>query len=322
MAAEPRVFVASSREAQRLAEAVQQNLRGAEVTVWNQDALQIGHVTVDELCRNLARSDFGVFVLDPDDIINIRGEEQLAARDNVILELGIFIGRLGKERSFIIRPQNLTMRLPTDLLGVITGEYDRDRSKREPAAALGAACTQIGDAIRRQHGIMTTGLNTTITDALETICRTMTAPITPEQASLRAFIFRKEGNELVCRHFWDPYESEEYIGTTRFRIDEETAAKVVVVRCFLDKAMRRPQEDATDQSPVEPLPKNFEGVKGNIKSSLTYVLAAPIRGEDDSIWGVVDFDASNDMGKKLLQERASSAVMLRLAKHLSPILAR
>jgi hypothetical protein len=73
---------------------------------------------------------------------------------------------------------------------------------------------------------------------------------------------------------------------------------------------------------VTPLPKNFEGAAGKVKSSLRYVLAAPIRCEDGSIWGVVDFDASNNVGKKLLQQPASRAVMLRLAKHLSVILAR
>jgi CAP12/Pycsar effector protein, TIR domain len=204
----PRVFVASSREAERLARAVQQNLNDAEVTVWTQ-AFQIGHVIVDELRRNLERSDFGVFIFAPTDVVNIRGQTQLAARDNVVLELGIFIGRLGKERSFIIQPQHVEMRLPTDLLGVITGQYDQDRAAREPAAALGVACTQISDAIKRQHTVMASELNTTMTEALQTICRIMSAPVTPEKASLRAFVFRQEGEELVCRHFWDPSESEE-----------------------------------------------------------------------------------------------------------------
>ena len=103
MPPDPRVFVASSSESKRLAQAVQQNLTNAEVTLWSQDALLVGHVIIDELTRNLERSDFGVFVLAPNDIVLSRGQSQPAARDNVIFELGMFIARLGKERSFIIR---------------------------------------------------------------------------------------------------------------------------------------------------------------------------------------------------------------------------
>src|ERR1700749_832885 len=147
----PRVFVASSGEAERLAQAIQQNLKGAEVTVWTQDAFRIGHNIIDELGRNLQRSDFGVFIFAPDDIVKIREQEQQTVRDNVLLELGMFIGRLGKERCFIIRPKGADMRLPTDLLGFITAKSDRERVVREPAAALGGACTQIADAIEYEY---------------------------------------------------------------------------------------------------------------------------------------------------------------------------
>lgn len=146
-----KIFVASSGEAERLAQAIQQNLRDAEVTLWTQHAFRIGHVIIDELNRNLQQSDFGVFLFAPNDVVMIRGQKQQAVRDNVVLELGMFIGRLGKERSFIVQPKGVNMRLPTDLLGVITGQYDQDRAEREPVAALGTACTQIADAIKRQH---------------------------------------------------------------------------------------------------------------------------------------------------------------------------
>lgn len=320
----PRVFVASSGEAERLAQAIQQNLKGAEVTLWTQDAFRIGQNIIDELSRNLQRSDFGVFIFAPDDIVMIRGQKQQTVRDNVVLELGMFIGRLGKERCFVIRPKGPDMRLPTDLLGFITARYDRERALREPAAALGEACIGIADAIKREHVNKSKELNVLITEALETICRLLGAPVTPEQATLRAFIFRKESDELVCRYYWDPYESAEEEGVTRFRIDKKTASRVVVVQCLLtNKAQRtRIKTDEIEGSTVEPLPKNFKGIKGRIKSTLKYVLAAPIRNEDGSIWGVVDFDASNYVGKKLLQkEETSNAIILRLARHLSTVLA-
>jgi len=147
----------------------------------------------------------------------------------------------------------------------------------------------------------------------------LSIPVTPEQASLRAFIFRHEGDELVCRHFWDPNPSEEKVGRTRFRIDEETASKVVVVRCFRDNATRRTPSKPKGGD-VAPLPKGFRGARGKINPDLKYILAAPILNEDGTTWGVVDFDASNDTGKALLQTQLSNSVMLRLTEYLSSVL--
>ena len=322
MRTEPRVFIASSLEAEPLAKAIQQNLTSAEVTLWSQDALRISHNVIDELIRNLQHFDFGVFVFAPDDIVTIRQRKQKAVRDNIVLELGMFIGRLGKERNFIVRPKGVDMRLPTDLLGIIAATYDRERATRDPAAALGGACTQIADAIKREHRNKSRQLGLLVTEALETICRLLGAPVTPEQASLRAFIFRKEGEELVCRYFWDPDYSEEQVGRTRFRIDEVTASKAVVVRCYLTNKPQRTEIDEIEGSSVSPLPKDFKGMKGKIKPTLEYVLAAPIRNEDDTIWGVVDFDASNRIGRRLLhKEKISNAIIRQLAKHLARYLA-
>src|SRR5439155_23812653 len=208
----PRVFVACSVEAERIAHAIQQNLTNVEVTLWTQDAFYVGESIIAGLHRNLQRFDFGIFVFAPDDQILIRGQKQQTVRDNVVLELGMFMGRLGKERTFIVQPNAVEMRLPTDLLGVVTAKYDRERARDEPVAALGPACSQIGDAIKRRQIRKNKELSTVVTDALETICRLMGAPVAPQRAGLRAFIFRRENNQLVCRYFWDPFESTEEVG--------------------------------------------------------------------------------------------------------------
>jgi hypothetical protein len=319
MSMRPRLFVASSKEAERLALAVQQNLEEyAEVTTWAQDVFRLGQNVIDELIRALRASEFGVFVFSPDDKITIRGRAQETVRDNVILELGMFIGRLGKERSFIIKPrQAAELRLPTDLLGVVTGQYDGSRLDN-PRAALGPVCGQIADAIQQQFKSRSMKLYKLVENSLETVCRAMSVPTTPEQASLRAFIFRKEDDELVCRYFWDPNPSDEEVGRTRFAIKREAAAKIVVVRCYLDNTMRRTEGSTEDQ--VRPLPAGFKEAKGNIKPDLRYVLAAPIRDRDDKIWGVVDFDASNENGKGRLQTECSNTVIMRLATQLSAVL--
>ena len=127
----PKVFVASSGEAVRLAQAIEQNLKIAEVRLWSTpDVLYPGSNLIDELNRILKHSDFGVFIFSGDDEVKIKGQRQQAVRDNVILELGMFMGHLGKERSFIVQPRGINLRLPTDLLGILTLNYDKDRAKR------------------------------------------------------------------------------------------------------------------------------------------------------------------------------------------------
>lgn len=153
----PRVFVGSSGEALDISYAVQGELaRDFEVTVWNQDVFRLSYDALDSLLQALDSSDAGVFVLRPDDVTESRGDSRPTARDNVIFELGMFIGRLGRDRAFILTPATAAVRLPSDLGGIITAPYDADRSDRQPRAAVGAACTQIRQTIRALQPRMVT----------------------------------------------------------------------------------------------------------------------------------------------------------------------
>ena len=68
--------------------------------------------------------DFGVIVFGPDDIVQSRGSEKVAPRDNVIFELGLLMGGFGRERTFIVKPKGLDIKIPSDLLGVTCLEID------------------------------------------------------------------------------------------------------------------------------------------------------------------------------------------------------
>ncbi len=144
-----RVFVGSSGEALDISYAVQEELnRDFEVTVWNQDVFRLSHDALDSLLQALDSSDAGVFVLKPDDVTESRGDASPSVRDNVIFELGMFIGRLGRDRTFMLMPTTPAVRLPSDLAGVITARYDAGRFDRQPRAAIGSACNQIRQAVR------------------------------------------------------------------------------------------------------------------------------------------------------------------------------
>jgi len=145
----PRIFLGSSGEAIDVCYAMQQELeRDFEVTVWSQDVFRLTHDALDSLLAALDSSDAGIFVLREDDLTESRGQSSPTVRDNVVFELGMFIGRLGRDRTFMLSPHGSDIRLPSDLTGITTALYDADRFDREPRAAVGPACTQIRQLLR------------------------------------------------------------------------------------------------------------------------------------------------------------------------------
>ena len=149
-----RVFIGSSTESLSVARAVQLELDyWAETTIWSQGVFTPSSNTLDSLMGASGDYDFGVFIFTADDILRIRQQEFSTARDNVVFELGLFIGRLGKERTFIILPRGIKdFHLPTDLLGLTYVTFDSNRIDRNLQAALGAPCTQIRNAMEKLGG--------------------------------------------------------------------------------------------------------------------------------------------------------------------------
>jgi hypothetical protein len=144
----PKIFIGSSKENLETAYAIQEHLEyDSEPTVWTDDIFNLSECILNSLIDKLQNFDFGVFVFSPDDTSIIRNQERQIVRDNIIFELGLFIGHLGKERSFIISPRSVDgFHLPTDLLGINHANYDSQR--KEVKAALGPACNKIRKAMK------------------------------------------------------------------------------------------------------------------------------------------------------------------------------
>jgi hypothetical protein len=53
------------------------------------------------------------------------------------------MGALGRTRTFVVKPRGADIRMPSDLFGLITVEYDAEWAGREPQPALGSAATRI-----------------------------------------------------------------------------------------------------------------------------------------------------------------------------------
>jgi hypothetical protein len=172
----PSVFVASAREHVGLARAIKANLdRDGEVTLWEEGIFRLSSNAMESLQARLDHTDYGVFVCTPVDETTVRGATVQTARDNVILELGLVIGRLGRRRAFVVVPEGSGIHLPTDLLGTTPATYCPDWAQRAPREALGAACDQIrqamlahgvGDVWRTPHGFR---LDVSATQAIEIV---------------------------------------------------------------------------------------------------------------------------------------------------------
>ena len=144
----PTLFIGSSSEKLDYAYALQSQLTSsADVTLWNQGFFALNSSYLESLIEGLHNSDFGVFVFAPDDILKLRDESLASVRDNVLFELGLFMGKLGRKRAFFILPEDQDrLRLPSDLLGISTATFDAKQSNIE--AALGPACFRIRQAIK------------------------------------------------------------------------------------------------------------------------------------------------------------------------------
>lgn len=149
MERKPRIFIASASESLDVADALNVNLDyDAEVTVWKH-GFMLSLNTIDSLVEMAETVDFSIFIFTPDDVANIRNEEMAVARDNVVFELGLFTGTLGKERCFIVKPRGKELHLPTDLLGLTPTDYDGDRSDGNLEAAVNPSCALIKKAVSR-----------------------------------------------------------------------------------------------------------------------------------------------------------------------------
>jgi hypothetical protein len=147
----PRIFIGSSSEHTLIAATIQEELdNDAKVTIWTQDIFKPGNNIIDDLNEALSQSDFGLFVFTPDDIINIKGETKQATRDNVVFELGLCMGKLGKNRTFFITPEEAgtNFRICSDLAGINFLKYKANRDDNLNAA-LGPACNQIRRQIKK-----------------------------------------------------------------------------------------------------------------------------------------------------------------------------
>lgn len=143
-----RVLILSSAEALPIARAVlnafAHDLFLSEV--WTDGCFKISNYTLQSLEDKLNTCDFAVAIAHTDDVTTTRGQDWPSPRDNVVFELGLFMGRLGKSRAVLMEPRELKVKLPSDLAGVTTIPY-RFSPGTDAAVHIAPACNQLRDHI-------------------------------------------------------------------------------------------------------------------------------------------------------------------------------
>jgi predicted nucleotide-binding protein len=144
-----RVFVISSREACPIARAVNNAFKHDDnilVDLWTEGTFRATHYTLEDLERKVEDSDFAVAIAQGDDVTESRDKHWPVPRDNVIFELGLFMGRLGRRRAILMEPREDKVKLPSDLAGISTITY-RFEKGADAAALMAPACNQLRDLI-------------------------------------------------------------------------------------------------------------------------------------------------------------------------------
>jgi len=145
----PYVFIGSSMEGLDAAKAIQANLEHvAETHIWSQGLFGLSGGTLQSLVKVADKFDFAILLLTPDDLTTSRGQENASPRDNVIFELGLFIGAIEQDRVFIIADREAQMKMPSDLAGISYATFVRPISGTMQSA-LGAACTSVETSIKK-----------------------------------------------------------------------------------------------------------------------------------------------------------------------------
>lgn len=120
----PTIFIGSSGEALKQADYIAKYLRKKPILVehWK-DIFTLSSTAIESLLFEAKKCDFAALLFTPDDHTKSRGRTFNAARDNVIFELGLFMGSIGRDRTFLITPKGGNVKIPSDLFGMTNLEY-------------------------------------------------------------------------------------------------------------------------------------------------------------------------------------------------------
>jgi len=145
------IFIASASKSIGIAADIQESLNhfGIKSQVWTQDFFTNSKNTLENLTEKLDSFDFAIFIFTPDDEFKKKGKSVFSTRDNVIFELGLFIGKIGRERTFFISTEFENYQLPSDLDGISHLRFDLENYNQNGISELGPVVNAIRKIVEK-----------------------------------------------------------------------------------------------------------------------------------------------------------------------------
>jgi hypothetical protein len=309
-----KLFICSSVASLDVALALKNNLSGDfMVTTWKENTFQLGHHNLDSIIKASTKYHYVLLVLTPDVVQTFNNNTTANVKDNIIFEMGFFIGIFGKERTFFIVENAPDFKLPTYVSGINYTDFIKPNGPDLLETSLQKCCVHIKNAISEKDDHPHDKQPHFVTDLLRVFCQSLASPFTAEDGRLRAFIFKKDGQTLKCTNLWVPNNIDicESVGIS-FDINAETAKQVAVVMA----AERRSVCGVS----VSILPDQLEGVHGDVDKNLCFILAAPIIGPQGDVWGTIDIDASHYKGEYILRAEPAKTILYQFGKLLYQVI--
>lgn len=138
----PKIFIGSSTAGYAVAEKVKGYLsNNNDCYLWrDQGVWEVNKSTFDNLLRMANYFDFGVFVATSDDLTLTNDKLVIEPRDNVILEMTLFLGTLGRDKSFLLVEDGI--KLPSDFNGIYMPRFTPGKDD-----TIEKACGEFSDKI-------------------------------------------------------------------------------------------------------------------------------------------------------------------------------
>jgi hypothetical protein len=137
----PSIFIASTTEAikKKTPQKIKEYFaKEADVDLWSENIFTAEKSYLSVLLNRASFYDYGIILLTPEDQGIIRGTKYKVPRDNLLFELGLFMGRIGSNRAFMIAEE--TVKILSDFEGIDIAKYSmKDKSN----ASLEAACAKL-----------------------------------------------------------------------------------------------------------------------------------------------------------------------------------
>ena len=142
----PKIFIGSSTAGIPIAKKVKANLSAiGDCIMWNEPNIwQPNRSTFENLLRMVSYFDFGIFLATADDLTLTNEKIVIEPRDNVILEMALFCGAMGRDKSFLLVEEGI--KLPSDFSGIYM-----PRLKINDDNSIKSACDEYATKIEEHY---------------------------------------------------------------------------------------------------------------------------------------------------------------------------